>query len=321
MLNVFVTRKLPESVELRLSELFHTTLAQSTNPITHDALIKALKSADVIIPTLSDILDAQTLDQAGPKLKLIANYGSGYDHIDVQHARSKGILVTNTPSANADDTADMTLALMLAVTRRFKEGAAAMHAGDWRGWSPEAFLGRSIGGKTLGIIGLGRVGRAVASRARAFGMNIFYHNRGQVHAETENALSLTYWSDLHAMLKEVDILAVTCPYTPETYHLLNAETIKLMKSQSIVINTSRGEVVDETALADAIEAGHLMGAGLDVFERDPVTEKRLRDLPNVMMLPHMASATIETRHRMGEDVIRNIKLFENGETPPSVILP
>ncbi|MEM9716558.1 MAG: D-glycerate dehydrogenase [Pseudomonadota bacterium] len=320
MLKVVTTRKLPDAVEARLAELFDVELHADETPMARADLIAAMQDCDVLVPTLGDHIGADELAEAGANLKLIANYGSGFDHIDVAAARAKGVLVTNTPGANADDTADMTLALILATMRRFKEGSAVMQSGDWVGWSPSAFLGQGLSGKSLGIIGLGRVGRAVASRARAFGMEIHYHNRNRLHADTEAMFDATFWPDLDVMLPEMDVISLNCPATADNYHMINADRIALMRSQAVIINTSRGELLDEVALADALDAGHLSGAGLDVFEKDPDTETRLHNMPNVMMLPHMGSATVSARNAMGDHVIRNIKVFEDGHTPPSVIL-
>jgi len=321
MLKVVTTRKLPEPVETRLSELFDVTLSTNEAPLSRDDLIVALQAAPVVVSTLGDHIGAEELDAAGGQLKLIANFGSGFDHIDVAAARKRGVMVTNTPGANADDTADMTMALILATMRRFKEGSAVMQSGDWSGWSPTAFLGQSLSGKSLGIVGLGRVGRAVAHRARAFGMDIHYHNRNRVHSETEAELEASYWAQLDEMLPEVDVLSLNCPATPENYHMIAKDRLALMKPNAVIINTSRGELLDEADLADALAKAQIAGAGLDVFERDPDLERRLHDMPNVMMLPHMGSATISARTAMGDYVVRNIKVFEDGHTPPGVILP
>ncbi|MEO0344272.1 MAG: D-glycerate dehydrogenase [Pseudomonadota bacterium] len=321
MLKVVTTRKLPDAVETRLKELFDTEIHSDELPMSRNQLIAAMQNASVLVPTLGDFIGAAELDKAGDQLKLIANYGSGYDHIDVAAARARGIVVTNTPGANANDTADMTMALILAIMRRFKEGSAMMQSGDWAGWSPSAFLGQGLEGKALGIIGLGRVGRAVAHRARAFGMDIHYHNRSRLHADTEAEFEASFWKNLADMLPEIDVLSINCPYTSDYYHMVGAKQIRLMRTDAVVVNTSRGELLDEAALADALDAGSLSGAGLDVFEKDPDTERRLRNMPNVMMLPHMGSATLAARNAMGEHVIRNIRIFEDGHTPPSVILP
>ena len=304
-----------------MAELFDVTLNDSDTPLTRDQLAAALRTADVLVPTLNDTIDAGLLAQAGEQLRLIANYGSGVDHIDVATARQRGILVSNTPGVLADDTADMTMALMLAVMRRFKEGASHMQSGDWQGWSPSAFLGGRVGGKRLGILGMGQVGTAVARRANAFGMQVHYHNRKKVHPDVEAELGATYWDSLDQMLARVDVVSVNCPHTPSTFHLLNARRLKLMKPSAFLINTSRGEVVDENALTRMLRAGELAGAGLDVFEHGTEINPRLRGLENVMLLPHMASATEEARVEMGEKVIINIKTFDDGHRPPDQVVP
>lgn len=320
-LSVVVTRRLPGVVENRLAELFDTTLNQTDTPFSHEQLTKALQTADVLIPTLSDKLDAETLAKAGKQLKLITNYGSGFDHIDIEAAHKHGIIVTNTPGLLSEDSADMTLALILTVMRRFKEGSAALQSGDWTGWSPSSFLGTSIGGKTLAIIGMGRVGMAVARRANAFGMKVIYHNRKPVHPEIERNLNATYIDKLDDMLPMADVLSIHCPNTPETHHLLNTKRLAMLKPTAFVINTARGSVIDETALIDALEQGALAGAGLDVFEKGAQVNPRLCGRDNVMLLPHMASATKEARVDMGEKVILNIKTFELGHRPPDQVLP
>jgi len=320
-LSVVVTRRLPEAVENRLVELFDTTLNKTDTPFSHEQLADALQTADVLIPTLSDKLDTETLAKAGKQLKLITNYGSGYDHIDIEAAHKHGIIVTNTPGLLSEDSADMTLALILTVMRRFKEGSAALQSGDWTGWSPSAFLGTSVGGKTLAIIGMGRVGMAVARRANAFGMKVIYHNRKPVHPEIERNLNATYIDKLEDMLPMADVLSVHCPNTPETHHLLNTKRLALLKPTAFVINTARGSVIDEIALIDALEKGSLAGAGLDVFEKGNQVNPRLRGRDNVMLLPHIASATKEARIDMGEKVILNIKTFELGHRPPDQVLP
>ncbi|GGA15808.1 2-hydroxyacid dehydrogenase [Neptunicoccus cionae] len=320
-LSVVVTRRLPATVEKRLSELFDVKLNETDTPLSREQLTAALRTADVLVPTLSDTIDAGMLAQAGDNLRLIANYGSGVDHIDVATARQRGILVSNTPGVLADDTADMTMALMLAVMRRFREGSSHLQSGDWQGWSPSAFLGARLGGKRLGILGMGQVGSAVARRANAFGMQVFYHNRKRVHKDAESALNATYCESLDQMLARVDVVSINCPHTPSTFHLLNARRMKLMKPSAIVINTSRGEVVDENALTRMLRAGELAGAGLDVFEHGNEINPRLRDLNNVMLLPHMASATEEARVEMGEKVIINIKTFADGHRPPDQVVP
>ncbi len=320
-LSVVVTRRLPKAVESRLSELFDVQLNEIDTPFTHAQLVEALQTANVLVPTLSDHLDAETLAKAGDQLKLIANYGSGYDHIDIDAAKTHDILVTNTPGLLSEDSADMTMALILTVMRRFKEGSAALQSGHWQGWSPSAFLGTSIGGKTLAIIGMGRVGMAVARRASAFGMKVIYHNRKPVHPEIERNLNATFYEKLDDMLPLADVLSLHCPKTPETDHLMNAERFGLMKPTAFVINTSRSQVIDEVALIDALEQDKLAGAGLDVFEKGDELNSRLCERDNVMLLPHMASATKEARVDMGERVILNIKTYELGHRPPDQVLP
>ena len=320
-LTVVVTRRLPEPVETRMKELFDVTLRDPDTPMSRDDLAEALARADVLVPCITDAIDAGLLAQAGERLKLIANYGAGVDHIDVATARERGILVSNTPGVVTDDTADMTMALMLAVTRRIPEGLAQMQAGDWHGWAPMAHLGGRIGGKRLGILGMGRIGQAVARRAAAFGMQVHYHNRRRLRPEVEAALEATWWESLDQMLARVDMLSINCPHTPATFHLINARRLKLMKPTAVIVNTSRGEVVDENALTRALRAGEIAGAGLDVFEGRHVINPRLRELPNVVLLPHMGSATVEGRIEMGEKVILNIKTFADGHRPPDQVVP
>ncbi len=320
-LSVVVTRRLPKAVENRLSELFDVELNKNDTPFTPDQLSDALSRADVLVPTLNDALDADMLSKAGKQLKLIANYGSGYDHIDIEAADARGIMVTNSPGLLSEDSADMTLALILTVMRRFKEGSAALQSGKWLGWSPSAFLGTSVGDKTLAIIGMGRVGMAVARRANAFGMNIVYHNRTPVHPEIERNLNASYIESLDDMLPMADVLSIHCPNTPETHHLINADRLALLKPSAFLINTARGQVIDEAALIKQLENGQLAGAGLDVFEKGSEVNPKLCDRDNVMMLPHMASATNEARIDMGEKVILNIKTFELGHRPPDQIIP
>ncbi len=320
-LSVVVTRRLPEVVETRMRELFDVTLNETDTPMTRDALVAAMQGADVIVPTVTDAIDARLLAQAGDRLKLIANYGAGVDHIDIHTARQRGILVCNTPGVVTDDTADMTLALILAVTRRIPEGLALMQSGDWRGWAPTAMLGGRIAGRRLGILGMGRIGQAVARRARAFGMTVHYHNRKRLRPEIEAALEATWWESLDQMVSRVDILSINCPHTPATFHLMNARRLKLMKPTAVIVNTSRGEVIDENALTRMVRAGEIAGAGLDVFERGAEINPRLRELPNVVLLPHMGSATVEGRIEMGEKVLINIKTFDDGHRPPDLVVP
>jgi glyoxylate reductase len=318
---VIVTRKLPDLVETRMRELFETRLNTADQPMTQAQLVEAMKTAEVLVPTVSDRIDSKVLVQAGPQLKLIANFGAGVDHIDVETARQKGIIVTNTPGVLTEDTADMTMALILAVPRRIVEGSAVLHAGGFKGWSPTWMLGKRITGKRLGIIGMGRIGQAVARRARAFGLQIHYHNRKPLSKVTEAELEATYWDSLDQMLARMDIVSVNCPHTPATYHLLSARRLKMMKPTAYIVNTARGEVIDENALARMLEAGELAGAGLDVFEHEPAVNPKLLKLQNVVLLPHMGSATLESRIDMGEKVIVNIKTYVDGHRPPDRVIP
>ena len=320
-LSVFVTRRLPEAVESRLAELFDVQLRQDDAPMTRDELAKAMKTADVLVPTITDTIDAGLIGQAGPQLKLIANYGAGVDNIDVSTARQRGILVSNTPGVLTDDTADMALGLILAITRRIPEGLAAMQGEGWTGWSPTAFLGGRIGGRRIGILGMGRIGRAVAQRAAAFGMQVHYHNRRRLRRETEEELQATYWESLDQMVARMDVISINCPHTPSTFHLMNARRLKLMKPSAVIVNTSRGEVIDENALTRMLRDGEIAGAGLDVYKNGTELNPRLRELPNVVLLPHMGSATIESRIEMGEKVIINIKTFQDGHRPPDQVVP
>jgi glyoxylate reductase len=320
-LSVVVTRRLPDAVETRLKELFDVTLRDDDTPMSKQALAEAVKSADVLVPTVTDTIDAALLAQAGPQFKLIANYGAGVDHIDVATARQRGILVSNTPGVLTDDTADMTLALLLAVTRRVPEGLDVMQSGKWQGWAPTALLGGRVSGRRLGILGMGRIGQAVAQRARAFGMQIHYHNRKRLRREIEEGLEATYWESLDQMVARMDVISVNCPHTPSTFHLLNARRLKLMKPSAGIVNTSRGEVIDENALTRMLQAGDLAGAGLDVYEHGAEINPRLQGLPNVVLLPHMGSATLEGRLEMGEKVIINIKTFADGHRPPDQVVP
>jgi glyoxylate reductase len=320
-LSVVVTRRLPEVVETRMKELFDVELRSEDARMTREELIAAMTRADVLVPSLTDHIDANMLAAAGDRLRLIANYGSGIDHIDVTSARSRGVLVSNTPGVVTEDTADMVMALILGVTRRIPEGIAAIQAGKWAGWSPSAFLGGRIGGRRLGIIGMGRIGQAVARRAAAFGMQIHYHNRRRLRPETEAEFNATYWDSLDQMVSRMDVISVNCPHTPSTFHLLNARRLKMLKPTAVIVNTSRGEVIDENALVRGLKAGEIAGAGLDVFEHGSELNPELVAMPNVMMLPHMGSATIEGRIEMGEKVIINIKTFADGHRPPDLVVP
>jgi glyoxylate reductase len=321
---VIVTRRLPEVVETRMRELFDTRLAADDQPMPAAALVEAVKTADVLVPTVTDRVDASVLSQAGENLKLIANFGNGVDNIDVDTATKRGITVTNTPGVLTDDTADMTMALILAVPRRLAEGFEVLEHGEWHGWSPTWMLGHRISGKRLGVIGMGRIGTAVARRARAFGMSIHYHNRRRLPEAAEQELEATYWESLDQMLARMDIISINCPHTPGTYHLLSARRLKLMRKQAYLVNTARGEIVDEAALIRMIEAGEIAGAGLDVFEHEPAVNPKLVRLARqgkVVLLPHMGSATVEGRVEMGEKVIINVKAWMDGHRPPDRVLP
>ena len=312
---VFLTRRLPESTETRMRELFDAHLRDHDTPLSHAELCAAVQSADVLVPTVTDRIDADVIAAAGDQLKLIASFGTGVDHIDLAVAKARGITVTNTPGVLTEDTADVAMALMLAVPRRIAEGNQVARSGEWTGWSPTGMLGHRINGKRLGIIGMGRIGTAVARRARGFGLSIHYHNRKPVHPETEAELEATYWDSLDQMLGRVDIVSVNCPHTPATNHLLTRELLSMMQPSAYLVNTSRGEVIDEAALADLLADRQIAGAGLDVYEDEPRITTALVSLPNVVLLPHIGSATIEGRLEMGDKVIINIQTFWDGHTP------
>ena len=317
---VVVTRKLPDVIETRMMELFDVRLNLDDVAMDKAALIEAVKTADVLVPTVTDRIDAGILAQAGPRMRLIANYGTGIDHIDIASALQRAITVTNTPDVLTEDTADMTMALILAVPRRLAEGVRIMQEGNWRGWSPTWMLGQRIYGKRLGIVGMGRIGGAVARRARGFGLAIHYHNRHPVHPDSEAELEATYWESLDQMLARVDIVSVNCPHTPATFHLLSARRLKLLQPHAFIVNTSRGEVIDENALTRMIVNGEIAGAGLDVFENELAVNPKLIAADNVILLPHMGSATLEGRVDMGEKVLINIKTFVDGHQPPDRVL-
>ena len=317
---VVVTRKLPEAIETRMMELFDARLNIDDAPMSKQELIDAVKEADVLVPTVTDKIDAAVLAHAGPNLRLIANFGTGVDHVDLQTARSRGITVTNTPDVLTEDTADMTMALILSVSRRLAEGERLIRTGEWGGWGPTLMLGHRIWGKRLGIVGMGRIGRALARRAKGFGLSVHYHNRRRVHPDIEEELDATYWESLDQMLAHVDVISVNCPHTPATYHLLSARRLKLMQPHAILVNTARGEIVDEPALTRMLADGEIAGAGLDVFEHEPAVNPKLLELQNAVLLPHMGSATIEGRVDMGEKVLINIKTFVDGHTPPDRVI-
>ncbi|NLS01402.1 D-glycerate dehydrogenase [Rhizobium sp. P38BS-XIX] len=323
---VYVTRKLPDAVETRMRELFDAELNIDDRPRTKEELIQAVRSIEVLVPTVTDRIDAEVIDEAGPQMKLIASFSNGTDHIDVEAAARRGITVTNTPNVLTEDTADMTMALILAVPRRLAEGARVLtdSPGEWAGWSPTWMLGRRIHGKRIGIVGMGRIGTAVARRAKAFGLSIHYHNRKRVNPATEDELEATYWDSLDQMLARVDIVSVNCPSTPATYHLISARRLALLQPTSYIVNTARGDVIDEMALIKILREGKIAGAGLDVFENEPAVNPKLVKLANegkVVILPHMSSATLEGRIDMGDKVIINIRTFIDGHRPPNRVLP
>ena len=317
---VIVTRKVPEAIEARMMELFDTRLNDDDHPMSSDELVEAVKTADVLVPTVTDRIDSQILSQANDNLRLIASFGAGVDHIDLASARTRGITVTNTPGVLTEDTADMTMALILAVPRRLAEGERLVRSGDWAGWGPTSMLGHRIWGKRLGIIGMGRIGSAVARRARGFGLSVHYHNRRRVPDMLEQELEATYWESLDQMLARMDIISVNCPHTPATFHLLSARRLDLLQPHAYIVNTSRGEVIDEAALTRMLRDGRLAGAGLDVFEHEPAINPKLLELEKVVLLPHMGSATIEGRIDMGEKVLINIKTFVDGHSPPDRVI-
>ena len=316
---VIVTRRLPDGIEARMRDLFDARLNLSDTPMDANALKAAAKSAEVLVPTVTDRVGSEIIEAAGPQLKLIANFGVGFNHIDVKAARARGIAVTNTPGVLTDATADITMTLMLAVTRRALEGSDVLRSGKFAGWNPTWMMGVGLRGRALGIVGMGRIGEAVAQRSRAFGMKIHYHNRRRVSAEMERALEATYWPDLDRMIPEMDIVSINCPYSPDTFHLMSAERIGLMKRSAYLINSARGEIVDEAALADALDGGAIAGAGLDVFEKEPKVEPKLLAQKNAVLFPHLGSSTIEARTGMGEKVIANILAFTGGQRPPDLV--
>jgi glyoxylate reductase len=317
---VVVTRELTDAVMDRLEELFDTTNNRADVPMDRDALAAAMATCDVLVPTVTDRIDGELIANAGDRLKLIANFGAGIDHIDLAAARARDIIVTNTPGVLTQDTADMTMALILSVPRRLAEGEKLMRSGQWKGWSPGGMLGRRIGGKKLGIVGMGRIGQAVAARARAFGLTVHYHNRHRLPEVLEAQLGATWYPELEPMLGTVDIVSINAPHTPQTEHLIDAARLALLGPHVYLINTSRGEIVDEKALIEALESGALAGAGLDVYEHEPAVDPRLLALPNVVLLPHMGSATIAARAATGEKVIANIRTWADGHRPPDQVL-
>lgn len=317
---VIVTRRLMPSVEARMAELFDVVPSVDDRPLGRDALIAAMGDCDVLVPTVTDRIDSAMIEAAGERLGLIANFGAGIEHIDLAAARAGKIIVTNTPGVFTDDTADLTMTLILSVPRRVVEGVRLVRRGEWTGWAPSAMLGHRIGGKRLAIIGMGRIGQAVAHRARAFGLDIAYHSRHRLPAALENMLGARYEDDLDKLVAEADILTLHSPASPETHHILNAARIAIMKPTAFVINTARGDLIDEEALIVALEAGKLGGAGLDVYAQEPNIDPRLLALPNVITLPHLGSATVEGREASGERVIANIRFWADGHRPPDQVL-
>ncbi len=318
---VIVTRKLQDRVEKRMTELFNVDLSSAGYPISRKALLSAVKEADILVPTIGDKIDASLLGAAGTNLKLIANYGAGYDHIDIKSALQRGIIVTNTPSVLTTDTADMTMALILAIPRKLREGHEEMQSGNWKGWSPSAMIGMRITGKKLGILGMGRIGQAIAKRAKAFDLDINYHNRRRLHKDIESSLLATYWENLEDMLSKIDILVVSASLNPSSLYLVNAKCLSKMKPTAYLVNISRGEIIDQKALVRQLKGGKLAGAGLDVYDSEEVIGSDFKSLKNVFLLPHMGSSTLEGRIEMGEKVIINIKTYLDGHRPPDQIVP
>ena len=318
---VIVTRKLPDAVETRMRELFDAELNLDDMPMDVEALAAAVARADVLACTITDRVDGDVIARAGPQLKVIANFGVGVDHIDVVAANARGIIVTNTPGVLTEDTADLTMGLILSTARRVVEGANIVQAGEFHGWTPTWMMGRRLSGKRLGIVGMGRIGQALAKRARAFGLAVHYHNRKPVGARIAEELEATYWESLDQMMARTDVISVNCPHTPATYHLLSARRLKLLQPHAILVNTARGEIIDEAALAGMLQRGEIAGAGLDVYEHEPAINPKLLKLPNVVLLPHMSSATIEGRIEMGEKVIINIRTWMDGHKPPDRVIP
>ena len=318
---VIITRRLQDRVEKRMRELFNVNLSDAEYPISRQELLSAVKEADILVPTIGDKIDASILSAASSNLKLIANYGAGYDHIDIKTALQRGIIVTNTPSVLTTDTADMTMALILAIPRKLREGHEEMQSGNWKGWSPSAMIGMRITGKKLGILGMGRIGQAIAKRAKAFDLDINYHNRRRLHQNIEESLSATYWENLEEMLSTIDILVVSASLNPSSLYLLDAKCLGRMKKTAYLVNISRGEIIDQKALVRQLKDGRLGGAGLDVYDSEEIIGSDFKSLKNVFLLPHMGSSTLEGRIEMGEKVIINIKTFIDGHRPPDQIVP
>ncbi|WP_428150992.1 2-hydroxyacid dehydrogenase [Brevundimonas sp.] len=320
-LKVVLTRRLPDAVETRMRELFDAELNLKDVPMDRAALEAAVQRADVLVPTITDEIDANLIAGAGPQLKMIANFGAGVDHIDIDAAVARQIIVTNTPGVLTEDTADLAMSLILAVSRRIVEGAQVVAAGKFEGWTPTWMCGRKLWSKRLGIVGMGRIGQALARRAKAFGMQVHYHNRKAVSPRIEEELGATYWDDLDQMLARMDVISLNCPATKETHHLLSAQRLSLLQPHAILINTARGELIDEAALSDAVARRSLSGVGLDVYENEPAIHPGLIGLPNVVLLPHLGSATLEARQDMGDRVILNVMTYQNGHRPPDRVIP
>ncbi|MGQ0279355.1 MULTISPECIES: D-glycerate dehydrogenase [Sphingopyxis] len=317
---VIVTRQLMPAVEARMAELFDVALSAHDHAFTKDELKAAVADCDVLVPTVTDEIDAEIIGAAGDRLKLIANFGAGVDHIDLAAARAKGIMVANTPGVFTEDTADMTMALILSVPRRLAEGEKLMRSGKWQGWAPSAMLGHRVGGKLLGIVGMGRIGLAVARRARAFGLSIHYHNRRRLPETIEEELGASYHASVDTLLRISDVVTIHCPHTAETHEMVSAARIGAMKPTAYLINTARGEIIDEKALIAALKTGRIAGAGLDVYTHEPAVDPDLLALDNVVLLPHLGSATIEGREASGEKVIANIRAWCDGHRPPDQVL-
>jgi glyoxylate reductase len=320
-LKVVLTRRLPDAVETRMRELFDAELNLKDRPMDRAALEAAVQKADVLVPTITDEIDAALINGAGDQLKMIANFGAGVDHIDIDAAVARGIIVTNTPGVLTEDTADLGMALILAVSRRIVEGAQVVAEGRFEGWTPTWMCGRKLWGKRLGIVGMGRIGQALARRAKAFGMQVHYHNRKAVSPRIEEELGATWWDDLDEMLARMDVISLNCPATKDTHHLLSAERLARLQPHAILINTARGELIDEAALSDAVARRSLYGVGLDVFENEPAIHPGLIGNPHVVLLPHLGSATLEARQDMGDRVILNVMTYQNGHRPPDRVIP
>jgi glyoxylate reductase len=317
---VIVTRHLLPSIEARLGELFDASFITEDVPLTRAQLAARMRAADVLVPTVTDRIDAALIEQAGPQLGLIASFGAGVDHIDLAAARARKIIVTNTPGVFTEDTADITMALIIGVPRRLREGTSLIRRNEWTGWAPLSLLGRKLGGKVLGIVGMGRIGQAVAWRARAFGLTIRYHNRHRLPSSVENMFGAEYVDDLDTLLSASDIVTLHCPSSETTRGMLNAARIAAMKPGATIVNTARADLIDYNAMIDALESGHLGGAGLDVYPGEPEVDPRLVALPNVIAQPHIGSATIEGREAAGEKVIANIRFWADGHRPPDMVL-